>query len=134
MRSRAIYYLLWLFLYLSEPAYPVALINLPPAAGTIIPAAGMTKPRWIVLAEFDMFSGRPNPSWTLLDTETKTLVEKLKSLPAATDGAVNDRLGYRGIVLMSTDDSDTGFVNVIVSAGLVIVTESDSSQRRLADV
>ena len=87
-----------------------------------------------MLAEFDMFSGRPNPSWTLLDTETKTLVEKLKSLPAATDGAVNDRLGYRGIVLMSTDDSDTGFVNVIVSAGLVIVTESDSRQRRLADV
>jgi hypothetical protein len=83
---------------------------------------------------FDMFSGRPDPSWALLEPETKTLVEKLRSLPVATGGAVNDRLCCRGIILMSTDDAETGFVDVIVSAGLVVVTESGGNQRRLADV
>ncbi len=56
----------------------------------------------------DIFSGLPNPSWTLSADDASELVSRLagKTLPAAE--AVSECLGFRGyIISASTDDDET---------------------------
>jgi hypothetical protein len=57
--------------------------------------------------ELDIFSGRPNPSWTLSDKEEKELLDRVAAdpmlmLPAS---ATNGRLGYRGYVVTTVSES-----------------------------
>lgn len=49
--------------------------------------------------ELDVFSGRPNPTWTLSEKESTELLNLLKSLPAAKESNEEDGLGYRGFIL-----------------------------------
>lgn len=48
--------------------------------------------------ELDVFSGRPNPQWTLTQTEAARVEELLQDLPPA-EKAVEPALGYRGFVM-----------------------------------
>ena len=53
--------------------------------------------------ELDIFSGRPNPTWTLSDTQTASLLELVAGLPQSEAGAAPDHLGYRGIIVRLHD-------------------------------
>ena len=45
----------------------------------------------------NVYSGRPDPHWTLMAPEAAELLTKVKALaPAAITAAPNDNLGYRG--------------------------------------
>jgi hypothetical protein len=49
--------------------------------------------------EADVFSGRPNPRWTLDADAAGELTERLAGLPAAPLAEPFDGLGYRGLVV-----------------------------------
>jgi len=57
-----------------------------------------------MIVTLDVFSGLPNPSWTLNEKEAGSLTERLagKALPAAS--LAEDVLGYRGFVVMAASD------------------------------
>lgn len=57
-----------------------------------------------VIVTLDMYSGRPNPSWEIPDTEAKKLAKLLskKRMPSAvTSPGAAGILGYRGLILSS---------------------------------
>ena len=51
--------------------------------------------------EADLFSGRPNPAWTLDAARADVLADLLRALPSdpVAAGSPPDHLGYRGIVV-----------------------------------
>jgi hypothetical protein len=49
--------------------------------------------------EIDIFSGRPNPEWTLSEADTAVMVSKLSGLQKAAAGLRSAHLGYRGLVV-----------------------------------
>ncbi|MEV7554661.1 hypothetical protein AB0N89_34015 [Amycolatopsis sp. NPDC089917] len=51
-----------------------------------------------VSVELDIFSGMPNPAWTLRNAEAAEFQRRLESLPRASDGRIANDLGYRGFV------------------------------------
>jgi len=57
-----------------------------------------------MIVTLDVFSGRPNPSWTLSEKEARTLTERFagRALQAAT--AVEGVLGYRGFIVQVPGD------------------------------
>ncbi|MCE7002417.1 hypothetical protein LWC34_06160 [Kibdelosporangium philippinense] len=49
--------------------------------------------------ELDIFSGRPNPTWSLSAADTAILNGKLAALPPATPSPLANPLGYRGFIV-----------------------------------
>lgn len=49
--------------------------------------------------ELDVFSGRPNPTWTLTDVDDAALRQRLRALPAAAPATLHSDLGYRGLIV-----------------------------------
>lgn len=47
--------------------------------------------------EADLYSGRPNPSWSLTPEEVARLVERVEGLAPAAEVEPPGRLGYRGL-------------------------------------
>jgi hypothetical protein len=52
-----------------------------------------------VEVELDIFSGLPNPTWTLAGAEADQFAERLAALPRAPARPWQDKLGYRGFVV-----------------------------------
>ncbi len=52
--------------------------------------------------ELDIFSGRPNPKWSLSSKDTKTLAAMIEKLPRTKSTSIFDGLGYRGFVVNSS--------------------------------
>lgn len=71
--------------------------------------------------ELDVFSGRPNPKWTLTEGEAVQVEERLRDLPQASE-AKQPGLGYRGFVLMK------GKRRVVVGSGVVRTEEAGQSR------
>jgi hypothetical protein len=84
-------------------------------------------------AEFDLFSGRPNPGWVLTAGESAELAKRLKTLPMAKQGAIRDGLGYRGIIITASSDEVADFTRIVVSAGVVLVRDLGGTERLFAD-
>jgi hypothetical protein len=77
----------------------------------------------------DIFSGRPNPSWTFGPAERERLLKLLHDAPATVEGdGVPPELGYRGFVVKL--DSDGGGHVARVHDGLI---EIDGKYFRDAD-
>lgn len=53
--------------------------------------------------ELDVFSGRPNPSWTLSPEEADGLAKRLQSLRSVDQAPHEPGLGYRGFMLSSSE-------------------------------
>jgi Tol biopolymer transport system component len=53
----------------------------------------------MTFVELDVFSGRPNPIWSLPDAQRKELLARLAGLPPSTLARYPDRLGYRGLLV-----------------------------------
>ena len=49
--------------------------------------------------ELDIFSGRPNPTWTLTDAQTASLLEMVDGLAQTESDARSGNLGYRGMIV-----------------------------------
>jgi hypothetical protein len=49
--------------------------------------------------ELDVFSGRPNPQWTLTKQETARVEELLRDLPSEPGASKESGLGFRGFIL-----------------------------------
>lgn len=49
--------------------------------------------------EIDIFSGMPNPTWTLTDAESRRFAERLAALPPAAPRELSANLGYRGLIV-----------------------------------
>lgn len=57
-----------------------------------------------MIVMLDVFSGRPNPTWTLSEEEEKQLLERVKGRGLAAADAPDAGLGYRGLVVRATQD------------------------------
>jgi hypothetical protein len=62
--------------------------------------------------ELDIFSGMPNPAWTLADTEAESLVERLAALPQAPPREFSGNLGYRGFIIRLMQGAATQSIRV----------------------
>ena len=78
--------------------------------------------------ELDVFSGAPNPTWTLTDRETEALIERLARLPPAKASTLMGNLGYRGFIVYVTPELDPQLIRV--QAGIVEISGGASSSYR----
>lgn len=80
--------------------------------------------------ELDLFSGRPNPSWSLPPDQTEALRHMLDGLPDAAGPlpALFDGLGYRGFRV-----SDPGRKAVYFVRGGIILVEERGARSAKAD-
>lgn len=83
---------------------PVVTIPATHLAGLIDPTGPLTPiaaiPLPSVTVTLGIYSGRPDPAWTLTDVQVAALVGQLDSLPVATGTAPQDGLGYHGFTIL----------------------------------
>ncbi len=72
-----------------------------------------------VQVEADVYSGRPNPRWTLAAEPGETLVRRLLALPAeSAPGVQPNGLGYRGMIVHLDPAPDGLCATIRVANGL----------------
>src|SRR5262245_49044670 len=64
--------------------------------------------------ELDVFSGRPNPVWTLSNADTAELERRLSALTKTSATTLFDGLGYRGLIVRLGKDATAHVQNGIV--------------------
>ena len=83
-----------------------------------------------VTVTLDIFSGRPNPSWSLEDEEARQLLDRIHAIeqrtPLKVPGAAG-QLGYRGFSLHSSAVSPLGQLRVQAHQGIIDVGPRDLS-------
>lgn len=80
----------------------------------------------IAEVELDIFSGMPNPEWTLSEKQAKTLLDRLSALPPAEECPRAGNLGYRGLIVRIRRESRLD-MHVYIYNGCVEVERSGSS-------
>lgn len=109
------------------------------AATLLLPIASCTFPvpytstNTTVHVEVDLYSGRPNPGWDLLDADARRFIELLDALPAASPDAGGgltsaEGLGYRGLKVEI--ESGDQLRRIRIAGGVVHVEEAEASRRR----
>jgi hypothetical protein len=81
----------------------------------------------------DIFSGRPNPSWTLNPAEAKELVQRLVGLPPARQPPPSVGLGYRGF-LITNPQEEGGLPGEIRACRGAIISRTKEGVARFDDV
>ena len=71
--------------------------------------------------ELDIFSGMPNPAWTLTEFEADSFVQQVTALPQDQARDLAGNLGYRGFIVQCTQGTGTRVVSI--QAGIVKITE-----------
>jgi hypothetical protein len=66
----------------------------------------------MVDVELDIFSGNPNPVWTLSDADCAQFLEKLAALPGASPAEFDTNLGYRGFIAGITNATESSVVRI----------------------
>jgi hypothetical protein len=87
-----------------------------------------------MLAEIDIFSGRPNPRWPLSETETVQVTRLMESLDPPTGAHAPDPpgLGYRGFRLRDSSGSTwTAYGGFVHSANRLLADPKRSVERFL---
>jgi hypothetical protein len=77
--------------------------------------------------ELDIFSGRPNPSWTLSGEETSQLLSLMGDLPETDAPLSEGGLGYRGFVV-SFKDSQGRITRVRIHGGTIARSAGGSTE------
>ena len=86
-----------------------------------------------VKVEFDIFSGRPNPTWTMDAEESKELINLLEALPVKDKNENNAGLGYRGFnLIISPEKANEPSYNVYIFNGTI--TKDSGTTRRYHDM
>ena len=83
----------WLIVLLFPALAACSAVLSPAASPTPAPAAGPAQ------VELDIFSGRPNPGWTLSAADAATFQNMAAALSPASEQAYPARLGYRAIIV-----------------------------------
>jgi hypothetical protein len=74
-----------------------------------------------VEVELDIFSGMPNPTWALSNSEAESFVKQLAALPRTSATELRGNLGYRGFILHVTKGADTQSIRI--QSGAVQISE-----------
>jgi hypothetical protein len=81
-----------------------------------------------IRVELDVFSGRPNPAWTLAPAEARELAAMIQRLrPIATRRAAIAGLGYRGFIVARIGTNGAARAWLRIGGGVVEVTEGATS-------
>lgn len=73
--------------------------------------------------ELDIFSGRPNPVWTLPESGVNSLFEKISKLPPSPALKLPSQLGYRGFAIHLLENAQE--VHIQVQNGTVLISRED---------
>jgi hypothetical protein len=78
--------------------------------------------------EVNLFSGSPNPRWTVTSEEASEFLRRVQALPeSGKEQSVSDRLGYSGLIVTDLAPQ-AGYRQIEVFEGLVtIIDEFDES-------
>jgi len=83
--------------------------------------------------ELDIFSGRPNPQWTLASEENEEFFRQFQALPESTAGKLEiPGLGYRGFRVTAVEDMVEGCSEILVFRENVVAT-CDGKSRHFTD-
>ena len=77
-----------------------------------------------VEVEVDIFSGMPNPRWTLSEADADVFLSKLAGLQKAVARSRSVNLGYRGIVVQMTQEAGQ---KMYIQNGVIEVSEGTAS-------
>ena len=86
--------------------------------------------------ELDVFSGRPNPSWSLSPTEEEELVRRLSGLPPTDSVPTSVDLGFRGFRILEPGRELRVFGGTITirdNAGTRALADTSGMEDWLAD-
>jgi hypothetical protein len=92
----------------------------PAASTTTTSTTGTTQP---VTVELDVYSGRPNPTWTLTVQEVAELIRRLQKLATLPTVPSVDNLGYRGFLLRNPGTVPGIGTEVRVYNGIIIIPD-----------
>jgi hypothetical protein len=74
-----------------------------------------------VEVELDIFSGMPNPTWSLTTAQANDLLDQLAALPPASPLELSGHLGYRGFIVQVEEGAEREVIRV--QAGAVQITK-----------
>lgn len=100
------------------------------AAASGAPSGGSESPMQTAQVELEVFSGRPNPSWSLSAAEVEALAGMLQALSPAAAVPPADGLGYRGIVVTFGDGGPLGLRGLRAYRGLTLVDAAGATSYR----
>lgn len=95
-------------------------------------SAGPPQSTTRMTAELDIFSGRPNPTWTLTTDESSRLAAQLTNLPPAGQAPADPGLGYRGVVVQNPAPTADLPARIRFYRGVVLL--GDDPAQRFNDV
>jgi hypothetical protein len=75
----------------------------------------------VMRVDIEIFSGRPNPSWTLTAKESADFLALLRKLPKSKAGPIPDGLGYRGLKVSGLHDTVPGASTITVYNGVAVI-------------
>ena len=62
--------------------------------------------------ELDIFSGMPNPTWSLTDSEEESFMKRLAALERTSSSELSGNLGYRGFIVQCTQGEKLQFIHI----------------------
>ena len=62
--------------------------------------------------ELDIFSGMPNPTWTLTDAEEDSFIKRLAALERSSSSELSGNLGYRGFIVQCMQGDNLQLIRV----------------------
>jgi len=87
--------------------------------------------------ELDIFSGMPNPTWLLTNSEADRFTKQLAALPPAQARELSGHLGYRGFIVQCTQGANTqsiriqrGLVQIAMNEATLYVADQDRGLER----
>lgn len=77
-----------------------------------------------IIVEIDIFSGMPNPEWTLSEASAAMFLSKLSGLQKTTERPRSTNLGYRGLVVRMSQEAG---LQMYFQNGLIESSDGTSS-------
>ena len=71
--------------------------------------------------ELDIFSGMPNPKWTLTSADADNFVKQLGKLPSTSARESSGNLGYRGFIVQCAKGDETQVIGI--QTGIVYISK-----------
>jgi len=75
--------------------------------------------------ELDIFSGMPNPMWSLTNDMADNFLEQLAALPLTSARELSGNLGYRGFIVECTQGDSKRLIRV--QNGIVQISEGETN-------
>jgi hypothetical protein len=105
----------------------------PRGLGSVLQAA-TSESKDEMVVQIDLYSGRPNPRWSLDEAQSAELIRRLDAMPEVDKGEPAQGLGYRGVIVTMQDGASGRPVTIIVSAGIVLERFYNGTERRRRDL